>query len=584
MPMRPVKTLHKRGILWFGLLFIAAIGMLGARLGILMLVQSEHYQKLADELHTRERRIKAKRGEILDRSGKVLAANRTVCTVSVVHSQITDEERIVEVLSSELGLSAEEIRKKTQKVTAREIIRTNVEKEVGDRIRACDLDGVKVDEDYKRYYPYGELASKVIGFTGGDNQGIIGLEVKYEDILKGIDGSILTLTDAAGIEIENAAEDRVEPVAGNSLQISLDWNIQNYVTQVCMQVMEERQAKQVSAIVMNPQNGEIYAMANVPEFDLNNPFVLPEGTVYADEKEKQDLLNKMWRNPNISDTYEPGSTFKVITAASALSAGVVTLEDRFSCPGFYVVDDRRIRCHKTSGHGAETFLQGIENSCNPVFIQVGLRLGADRFYSYFEQLKIMEKTGVDLPGEAATIMHKPENMKDVELATVSFGQSFQLTPLRLLATISSIINGGRSITPHFGVAVLNEEHTEGRRLEYPDGDQVITEQVSETMRFCLEKVVSEGGGKNAKMDDYKLGGKTATSEKLPRGTGKYISSFVGFAPADDPQVICILTIDEPVGLYYGGVIAAPAVKQIYENVLPYLGIQRAEAAKEEEDS
>lgn len=572
--MRPVKTLHKKGILWFGLLFITAVVLLGCRLGVLMLVQSGHYQKLADELHTRERRIKAKRGEILDRNGKVLAANKTVCTVSVVHSQITDEDRIVEILSEELGISGERIREKLQKVTAREIIRTNVEKEIGDRIREYDLDGVKVDEDYKRYYPYGELASKVIGFTGADNQGIIGLESKYEEVLKGIDGSILTLTDAAGLEIENAAEDRVEPVAGNSLQISLDWNIQNYVTQVCYQVMEEKQAKQVSAIVMNPQNGEIYAMANVPEFDLNDPFTLPQGAVWEDEKEKQELLNKMWRNPNISDTYEPGSTFKIITAASALSEGVVTLQDTFSCPGFYIVEDRRIRCHKTSGHGAETFLQGIENSCNPVFIQVGLRLGAETFYSYFQQLKLLEKTGVDLPGEAVTIMHKPENMKDVEVATVSFGQSFQLTPLRLLATISSIINGGKSVTPHFGTAILNEDHTEMRRLEYAQGEQVITEQVSETMRFCLEKVVSEGGGKNAKMEEYDLGGKTATSEKLPRGTGKYISSFVGFAPADDPQVICILTIDEPQGTYYGGLIAAPAVKQIYENVLPYLKIEK----------
>lgn len=572
--MRPVKTLHRKGIILVGLLFAAAVAALGIRLGNLMLVQSEHYQELADELHTRERRIKAKRGEILDRTGKVLAANRTVCTVSVVHSQITDEEELVSVLSQELGLSEEEVRKRAQKVTAREIVKTNVDKETGDRIREYDLDGVKVDEDYKRYYPYGELASKVLGFTGGDNQGIIGLEVQYEDVLRGVDGSILTLTDAAGIEIENAAEDRVEPIDGNKLQISLDWNIQNYVTQVCYQMMEQKQAKRVSSIVMNPQNGEIYAMVQVPEFDLNDPFTLPEGTVWETENEKQELLNQMWRNPNISDTYEPGSTFKVITAASALSAGVVTLEDSFSCPGFYVVEDRRIRCHKTTGHGGESFLQGIENSCNPVFIQVGLRLGVERFYSYFQQLKLLEKTGVDLPGEARMIMHNPDNMGEVELATVSFGQSFQLTPLRLLATISSIINGGHTVTPHLGVAVLNGDETEGCRLEYPEGEQVIDSQVSETMRYCLEKVVSEGGGKNAYVEGFSIGGKTATSEKLPRGTGKYISSFVGFAPAEDPQVIAILLIDEPVGTYYGGVIAAPAVKEIYENILPYLGIEK----------
>ncbi len=573
--MRPVKTLYRKGILWFALLFTLAVILLIYRLGNLMLLQSEHYQELADELHTRERRIKAKRGEILDRNGKVLAANRTVCTVSVVHSQLKDAEKVIEILSQELEVSTEEITKKVNKITAREIIKTNISKEVGDKIREYDLAGVKVDEDYKRYYPYGELASKVLGFTGGDNQGIIGLEVEYEDILKGIDGSILTLTDAAGIEIENAAESRVEPIAGNSLQISLDWNIQNYVTQVCYQMMEQKQAKQVSAIIMNPKNGEIYAMVNVPEFNLNEPFTLPEGVTVENSSQKQDSLNKMWRNPNISDTYEPGSTFKVITAAAALSDGVVSLNDSFSCPGFYIVEDRRIRCHKTTGHGGETFLQGIENSCNPVFIQVGLRLGVDRFYSYFKRFQILTKTGIDLPGEAATIMHKPENMGDVELATVSFGQSFQLTPLRLITTISAIINGGYQITPHFGITVLNEEKTEGYRLEWPQGEQLVEASVSESMRYSLEKVVSEGGGQNAAIEGFLIGGKTATSEKLPRGTGKYISSFVGFAPADDPQVIAILTIDEPVGTYYGGVIAAPAVKEIYENILPYLGIEKA---------
>ncbi|MBQ8637922.1 MAG: peptidoglycan glycosyltransferase [Lachnospiraceae bacterium] len=571
-----VKTLHRRGILIIGLLFLLAVTALSARLGNLMLVQSGHYQELADELHTRERKLKAKRGEIIDRNGTVLASNRTVCTVSVVHSQITDEEAVVEVLCRELGLSEEEVRKRTEKVTAREIVKTNVDKEIGDRIREYDLSGVKVDEDYKRYYPYGELASKVLGFTGGDNQGIIGLEVQYEEVLKGIDGSILTLTDAAGLEIENAAEYRVEPVEGNTLQISLDWNIQNYVTQVCSQMMEQKQAKRVSAIVMNPENGEIYAMVSVPEFDLNDPFTLPEGTTWESGQEKQNLLNQMWRNPNISDTYEPGSTFKVITAAAALSSGAVRLEDGFSCPGFCIVEDRRIRCHKTTGHGAESFLQGFMNSCNPVFIQTGLRMGVETFYSWFQQLKLLEKTGVDLPGEAKMIMHDPEDMGEVELATVSFGQSFQLTPLRLLTTISSIINGGHTITPHFGVAVLNSDETEGYRLKRPQEEQILEEAVSETMRYCMEMVVAQGGGANGAVEGYAVGGKTATSEKLPRGNGKYISSFVGFAPADDPQVITILLIDEPVGTYYGGVIAAPAVKTVYENILPYLGIEKDE--------
>ena len=569
--MRPVRTLHRKGAVWLAVLFLAAILFLGFRLGRLMLQESEHYQELADELHTRERRIKARRGEIIDRNGVVLAANRTVCTVSVIHSQLTDKEQVISVLCRELGLSDETVRKRVTKVSAREIIRTNVEKEVGDRIRAYDLDGVKVDEDYKRFYPYGNLASHVLGFTGADNQGIIGLEVRYDETLQGTDGRILTLTDAAGVEIENAAEDRIEPEAGNVLQLSLDRNIQSYTAQVCSRLLEEKQAKRVMSIVMNPQNGEIYAMVQIPEFDLNQPFSLPEGAAFGTESEKQELLNQMWRNGCVSDTYEPGSTFKVITAASALSEGAVTLQDTFSCPGFYIVEDRRIRCHKVGGHGAETFLQGIENSCNPVFIQVGLRLGATRFYTWFERLKLLEKTGVDLPGEASMIMHDPERMGDVELATVSFGQSFQLTPLRLLATISSIINGGQEITPHFGVAVFNSEKTEGKQLEYPAGERVLEESVSAVMRDCLEKVVSEGGGKNAAIEGWSIGGKTATSEKLPRGTGRYISSFVGFASADNPQVIAILLIDEPQGTYYGGLIAAPAVKEIFENILPYLG-------------
>ena len=555
---------------------MAAIGLIG-RLAWLMIVQSDHYNELAEELHTRERRIKAARGSIYDANGTVIATNRTVCTISVIYNQIKDPEFVICTLSQELELSEEEVRKKVEKYSAREIIKTNVDKEIGDKIREYDMAGVKVDEDYKRYYPFDSLASKVLGFTGSDNQGIIGLEVSYEDQLKGMDGRILTLTDAAGAEVDRAAEDRVEPIAGNDLYLSLDVNIQMYAEQAAYKTLEQKQAKQVSVIIMNPKNGEIMAMVNVPEFNLNDPFTLSESvgnTENLTAKQKQDFLNQMWRNPIINDTYEPGSTFKTITAAAALEEGVVSLNDTFSCPGYYIVEDRKIRCHKVGGHGAETFLQGTMNSCNPVFIQVGQRLGIETFYSYFKKLKILEKTGVDLPGEAATIMHNPDNMGEVELATVSFGQSFQLTPLRLLTTISSIINGGTTITPHFGVEIRSADGTQVQKLSYPSGERVLSEETSETMRYVLEKVVSEGGGIKGAIEGYEIGGKTATSEKLPRGTGKYISSFVGFAPAQDPEVIAILTIDEPVGVYYRGTIAAPVVKEIFDNILPYLGIDK----------
>ena len=569
---RPVRTMHRRGILRIALVLVTALILLCVRLGDLMLAKSEHYKELAYDLHTRERQLKAMRGEIQDRNGKVLAANRTVCTISVIHSQIKDADEVVSALSETLKMQPKDVQKKVEKITAREIIKTNVEKKVGDAIREMDLAGVKVDEDYKRYYPFGSLASKVLGFTGADNQGIIGLEVSYDEVLKGIGGSILTYTDAAGIELKNTAEQRVEPIAGNTLRLTMDWNIQSFVTQVCLELMEEKQANEVSCIVMNPQNGEIYAMANVPEFDLNRPFELPEGTTCESEEMRQDLLNKMWRNANVSDTYEPGSTFKTVTAAAALEAGVVTFNDTFSCPGFYIVEDRRIRCHKVSGHGSETFLQGIQNSCNPVFIQVGLRLGAERFYSYFEQFELLEKTGIDLPGEARTIMHDPKKIGEVELATISFGQSFQLTTLRLLTTISSFVNGGHTVVPHFGMAISSFDGTSTQNIAYPQGTQVLDEAVSAQMRECLESVVAEGGGNKAYIEGYRIGGKTATSEKLPRGTGKYISSFVGFAPADEPQVIIIMTVDEPQGIYYGGTIVAPKVKKIFENILPYLNL------------
>ena len=570
--MTEFLTHHRKKL--FIVFLISALLMVGlcAQLGFLMIARSDHYSKMADELHKRERTIKAARGEIVDRNGTVIAANRTVCTVSVIHNQVTEPEKVIRELVRILELPEPEVRKKVEKWSSREIIRTNVEKSVGDQIMNLGLSGVKVDEDYKRYYPYGSLASKVLGFTGADNQGIIGLEVMYERYLKGRDGLILTISDAKGTELQNAAEERVEPVPGNTLTVSLDVNIQKYAEQAVYQVMEKKGAKAVSVIVMNPRNGEIYAMVNVPEFDLNDPFTLNVESGGLTGTELQDARNKMWRNRCINDTYEPGSTFKIITAAAGLEAGVVHLDDRFSCPGFRIVEDRKIRCHKIGGHGGETFLQGAMNSCNPVFIDVGARLGVDSFYHYFEQFGLLGKTGIDLPGEAATIMHKKENMGLVELATVSFGQSFQITPIQLITTASSIINGGRRITPHFAMNVESTDGTYYQKFSYPERMGVVSEATSETMRYILEQVVAEGSGKRAKLPGYRVGGKTATSEKLPRSLKKYISSFLGFAPADDPQVIALITIDEPVGIYYGGTIAAPVVADIFSNILPYLDI------------
>ena len=570
--MASFLTHHRKKLLVVFLFSAALMAGLMGQLGYLMIFRSEHYSEMADDLHRRERTIKAARGEILDRNGTVIAANRTVCTVSVVHSQVTEPERVIEMLCAELGLSEEDVRKKVEKRSSREIIKTNVAKETGDAIRGYGLSGVKVDEDYKRYYPYESMASKVLGFTGADNQGIIGLEVMYEEYLKGRDGLILTLSDARGVELPYAAEERLEPVAGDTLTLSLDVNIQKYAEQAAYKVMEEKGANAVSIIIMNPQNGEIYAMVNAPEFDLNDPFALAEGSVYETAEEKQELLNQMWRNRCINDTYEPGSTFKIITAAAGLEQGVVKLTDQFSCPGFRIVEDRKIRCHKVGGHGAETFLQGAMNSCNPVFIDVGQRLGVDGMYKYFEQFGLLKKTGIDLPGEAGTIMHKKENMGLVELATVSFGQSFQITPIQLVTTASSIINGGNRITPHLAVKAESADGTSVTKFSYPVEEGVVSEETSETMRYILEQVVAEGSGKRAQVAGYKVGGKTATSEKLPRSRKKYISSFLGFAPADDPQVIALITIDEPVGVYYGGTIAAPVIADIFENILAYLEI------------
>lgn len=584
--MRWSKTYHRTGVVIFVCCIIIAIASLMDRLGYLMIVQSDYYNELSEELHTRERKIKAARGTIYDANGTVIATNKTVCTISVIYNQVKEPEKVIQMLCEELELEEGTVRKKVEKYTAREIIKTNVDKSIGDKIREYNLDGVKVDEDYKRYYPYNTLASKVLGFTGSDNQGIIGLEVYYEEYLKGIDGRILTLTDAAGIEVDDAAEDRIEPIAGNDLYLSLDVNIQKYAEQVAKQVMEEKNAKQVSILLMNPQNGEILAMVNVPEFNLNEPFVLTnvETTEGLSNEEKQNLLNQMWRNSITNDTYEPGSIFKVITGAAALEEGVVSVNDTFSCPGYYVVEDRKIRCAKVTGHGSETFVQGTMNSCNPVFIQVGQRLGVDNFYRYFKQFQLLHKTGIDLPGEAGTIMHKPENMGEVELATVSFGQSFQVTPLRLLTTVSAIINGGTMVTPHFGVEVRSADGETVKKLDYEQGERILSEETSKTMQEILEKVVSEGGGQKAYIEGYSIGGKTATSEKLPRGNGKYISAFMGFAPADDPQVIGIMTIDEPEGMYYGGMIAAPVMKDLFENIFPYLGIEKQEVVEEDANS
>ena len=565
------KTFNRQKIVtvFFACLFIFLL-LLG-RLTWLMVADSVYYTEKARELHERERSIKAARGRILDAGGKVIADNKTVCTISVIHSQITDPEKVIEVLSRELELSADFVRKRVEKYSSIERIKSNVDKELGDRIREYDLEGVKVDEDYKRYYPYGKLASKVLGFTGGDNQGIIGLEVKYEDYLKGTDGTILTVTDAGGVEIEEAGENRVEPVDGNDLYISLDMNIQSYADQLARQVMETKEADRVSILVMNPKNGEILAMADVPEFDLNNPYEIGEEYGSVSEEKKQEILNGIWRNGCINDTYEPGSTFKVITAAAGLEEGAVTVEDTFFCPGYIMVEDRRIRCHKTTGHGSETFVDGTKNSCNPVFITVGLRIGVDRYYHYFKQFGLLQKTGIDLPGEAGTIMHKKEDMKAVELATVSFGQSFQITPIQLAATVSSIVNGGNRITPHFGVRSMNKDKTQIKNFSYPVTEHIVSEETSATMRMILEQVVESGSGKNGYVEGARVGGKTATSQTLPRGSGRYIASFLGFAPADDPEVLALAIIHNPQGVYYGGQIAAPVVRQLFENILPYLG-------------
>lgn len=570
------------------IIFVAVLFMmmfLAGRLVYLMVFCSEYYGQKAEDLHERERDIKAARGKIIDASETVLAANKTVCTISVIHNQIEDPEAVISALTKELDISEETIRKRVEKVSSIERIKSNVDKETGERIRAYGLSGVKVDEDYKRYYPYDTLASKVLGFTGGDNQGIIGLEVKYDEYLQGTNGKILTLTDARGVEIENAGESRLDPIDGNDLHISLDYNIQMYAQQAASKALEQKQADSVSVMVMNPSNGELMAMVNVPEFNLNDPFTLnyePEGTV--SEEEKQNLLNGMWRNQCINDTYEPGSTFKIITTTAALEEGVVSLSDQFFCPGYITVEDRRIHCHKRTGHGAEDFTHGIMNSCNPVFIDVGLRVGPERFYDYFSSLGLLKKTGIDLPGEGATIMHSKENIGLVELATMSFGQSFQITPMQLLTTVSSIINGGNRITPHFGVSVKDASGNTVKTFSYPEQKGIISKETSDTVRYLLEQVVKEGGGKKAKIAGYSIGGKTATSQTLPRSANKYISSFLGFAPVEDPQVIVLVIINNPQGIYYGGTIAAPVAKEIFENILPYLNIPYDEKAAEESES
>ncbi len=564
------RTYQRQTLFLVFFVFSLFLVLMVARLGYLMIYKAEHYGALAKELHERERTIKAERGKILDRNGNLLAGNVSVSTISVIHSQIKEPERVVEILSKELEMDKETIQKKVEKVSSREKIKSNVPKEVSDRIREYRLAGVTVDEDYKRYYQYGALGSKVLGFTGGDNQGIIGLEVSYEKYLKGIDGSILTMTTASGTEIKNGAEDRVEPVSGWTLTTSLDLNIMKYANQAAYTLLEKKQAKTVEIIVMNPQNGEIYAMVNAPEFDLNHPYELTGGSEGMTEKEKVNQLNNQWRNLAVSDTYEPGSTFKVITTAAAMNKGVVTMNDTFSCPGFKIVEDRRIRCHKTTGHGSETFCQGIMNSCNPVFMEVGARVGVSGMFEEMKQLGIMNKTGIDVPGEAGTIMHKQENVGAVELATMSFGQSFQVSPIRMLTSIATIINGGKSITPHFGVSAVNSDGTVMERFSYDEGKQVLQEETSKEICKALEMVVTEGGGKLAAVEGYAVGAKTGTSQKLPRGNGKYIASCVGFAPVDNPQVIALVRIDEPVGLYYGGTIAAPVISSIYTNILPYL--------------
>ena len=577
-----MRTYHKRKIVvvFLGTLLLM-IGLI-VRLGWLMLGKAEYYGKKAQDLHERERSIKALRGEIWDRNGMVIAANQTVCTISVIHSQIKEPEKVIQILAKELDMEEEKIRTRVEKRSSIERIRTNVPKETGDRIRKYELDGVKVDEDYKRYYPFGSLASTVIGFTGGDNQGIVGLEVQYDDILQGTEGKILTMTDARGIELPDAGENRKEPIAGNTLQVSLDVNIQSYAEQAAYQVMEKKQADGVSILIMRPDNGEILAMVNVPEYDLNDPFTLNIDTTGMSEKDIADARNQMWRNDCINDTYEPGSTFKIITASAGLEEGVVGVNDTFYCPGYKIVDDRRIRCHKTSGHGSENFIQAAQNSCNPVFIEVGLRLGAERYYHYFKKFGLLEKTGIDLPGEAGTIMHNPEKIGQVELATIAFGQSFQITPIQLAATVSSLINGGKRITPHLGVSIWDDCGVLLEKIQYPEGKQILSEKTSETMRYILEQVVDGGSGKNAYIEGYHIGGKTATSETLPRSANHYISSFIGFAPAEEPKVLGLCVIHNPQGVYYGGTIAAPVIRDIFENILPYLGIYAEENVGKEE--
>ena len=583
------KTRYRKKILTLAIGCTCILILLIVRLSYLMISKSEYYTDKALQLHQRERSIKAQRGKIIDATGEILAGNITVCTVSVIHNQIKDKEAVIKLLSDKLGLSEEFVRKRVEKVTSIEKIKSNVDKAVGDEIRSANLDGIKIDDGYKRYYPYGELASKVLGFTGGDNQGIIGLEVVYDDILLGTNGTILTYTDARGVELAEWGEERIEPIPGENLCVSLDRNIQSYATQLAYQALKTKEADSVSIIVMNPQNGEVMAMVNVPEFDLNNPYQLRENeteneeteaeneesiqtsaTEMMSEEEKMKRLNNMWRNGCINDTYEPGSIFKVITAAASLEEKVVDVESSFSCPGFIVVEDRRIRCHKTVGHGSETFLQGTMNSCNPVFVTVGLRLGSDRFYNYFEKFGLLQKTGIDLPGEANTIMHQKDNIGLVELATISFGQSFQVTPIQLITTVSSLINGGKRVVPHMAVKTVDEDGNTKRVFTYKNDKQILSEETSDVLRGILEEVVANGGGRNGAVEGFRIGGKTATSETLPRGHGKYISSFIGFAPADNPQVIAIAIINHPKGTYYGGTIAAPIVRQLFENILPYL--------------
>ena len=583
------RFFHRKKIMT--IFFICALVLIGLfmRLLYLMVWRADYYEEAATRLHERERSIKAARGRILDRNGVVLADNKTVCTVSVIHNQITEPEKVIAMLVKELGISETEARKRVEKYSSMERVKSNVDKSIGDRIREYDLTGVKVDEDYKRYYPYGDLASKVLGFTGGDNQGIIGLEVIYEETLQGETGMILTVTDAKGIEVDTAGERRVEPVPGWDLRISIDRNIQEYATQLAEQACATKEADSVYIIAMDPRNGEILAMVNYPEFDLNDPYTLPELTEWKEDgsiavvdpstltaEQKQEKLNAMWRNGCINDTYEPGSTFKIITAAAGLEERVVTTESTFSCPGFIIVDDRKIRCHKIGGHGTQTFVQCMQNSCNPALISVGLRLGVDNYYKYFEQFGLKKRTGIDLPGEAATIMHKKEDMGNVELATVAFGQSFQITAIQLLTTASSIINGGNRITPHLGMEALNRDGEVEQVFTYPVETGIVSEETSAIMRYILETVVSEGSGRNGQVQGFRVGGKTATSQTLPRGSGRYISSFIGFAPADDPQVIAIAIINNPQGVYYGGQVAAPIIRQLYENILPYLGLEKTE--------